>query len=55
MEAEPEYHEHENDKVVIGIFEKPWAGIELVLELIRAMRKVCDDQRVIVFSKKKES
>lgn len=47
MEAEPEYHEHENDKVVIGIFEKPWAGIELVLELIRAMRKVCDDQRKV--------
>jgi hypothetical protein len=45
MVEKPEEHEHEG--ATIGIFEKPWAGITLILDYITSLRKECDDQRVI--------
>lgn len=45
MVEKPEEHEHEG--ATIGIFEKPWAGITLILDYITSLRKDCDNQRVI--------
>lgn len=39
--------EYENPNATIGIFEKPWAGIELIMDYIKSLRKECDDQRKI--------
>lgn len=45
MVEKPE--EYENPNATIGIFEKPWAGIELIMDYIKSLRKECEEQRKI--------
>jgi len=45
MTEKPE--NYESSRGVIGIFEKPQPGIDLIMDIIKDLRNQCDDQRKI--------